>query len=160
MPEPLRELLLASYADMGEAMVVRSVLEARGVTCRIGDLANLPTHVFGIAGGLRRSVGLYVLETDVERASAVLASGMSENEVDEEALAAAAMAAAPEGAEVDEAAEADEAAPSDEAEQELMAAPLESAPPAVQPTHSPWLARAIFAFVVAFVALLVSRACG
>lgn len=98
MPDDLGERLLASYAGMSEAMVVQSVLEAGGVPCRVADLAHVPDHVFGVAGGLGRSVGVWVLEADVERATALLATlAATDGGVDEEALAAEALAAAPPG---------------------------------------------------------------
>jgi hypothetical protein len=96
MADDLGELLLASFADMGEAMVVQNVLEAGGMPCRIGDLANVPRHVFGIAGALGRPVGLWVLEANAERARALLADMKSgTGGIDEEALAAEALGAAP-----------------------------------------------------------------
>jgi hypothetical protein len=100
MADEMRERLLASYGDMGEAMVVQTVLEAGGVPCRIADLADLPRHMFGILGAMDRSVGLWVLEADVERATALLGTmETTESGVDEEALAAEALtAAAPAGA--------------------------------------------------------------
>ena len=92
--DDLRERLLASYADLGEAMVIQNVLEAEGIASRVEDLGHVPDHVFGIAGALKRSVGLYVLEVDVDRAGALLATlGAPENAVDEEALRAQAEAA-------------------------------------------------------------------
>ncbi|MBI5069973.1 MAG: DUF2007 domain-containing protein [Deltaproteobacteria bacterium] len=94
MGDDLRERLLASYADMGQAMVVQSVLEIEGIACRIADLGELPSHTFGMAGGLHRSVGLWVLEPEAERARSLLAElGSAEGAVDEEALAAEALAA-------------------------------------------------------------------
>ena len=92
MAEDLRDCLLASYADMGEAMVAQNVLEVGGVSCRIGDLAHIPSHLFGMAGGLGRSVGLWVLDIDVERASSLLATGMVG--IDEAALISEALATA------------------------------------------------------------------
>src|SRR5512140_1405323 len=92
MGDPLRERLLASYADLGEALVVQNVLETEGIPCRVGDLANLPAHVLGIAGGMRRSVGLWVLESDAERATALLAELGAPEAIDDEALAAEALA--------------------------------------------------------------------
>jgi hypothetical protein len=96
----LRERLLASYADLGEAMVIQNVLEAGGVPCRVADLAQVPSHLFGIAGALGRSVGLWVLEADVDRATSLLATmATAGSGVDEEALEREALAAAPVGAE-------------------------------------------------------------
>jgi hypothetical protein len=95
MADDLRERLLASYADLGQAMVIQNVLETEGIPCRVGDLADLPAHVLGIAGGMRRSVGLWVLEADVERATTLLATLGAPEAIDEEALAAEALAAAP-----------------------------------------------------------------
>ena len=96
----LGELLLASFADMGEAMVVQNVLEAGEVPCRVADLANLPRHVFGIAGAAGRPVGIWILEVDAERARALLADmDTSATGVDEEALAAEALGVAKAGAE-------------------------------------------------------------
>lgn len=95
MGDDLRERLLASYADLGEALVIQNVLETEGIPCRVGDLANLPAHVLGIAGGMRRAVGLWVLESDAERATALLAELGAPDAVDEEALAVEALAAGP-----------------------------------------------------------------
>ncbi len=94
MAHALRECLLASYADAGEAMVIQTVLEANGVPCRVGDLANVPSHLFGIGGAAGRSLGLWVLEADAERATSLLATLGAPESVDEEALAAEATAAA------------------------------------------------------------------
>ncbi len=74
MADPARERLLASYGDLGEAMVAENVLHAGGVACRVGDLAGLPSHLLGSLGGLNRSVGIWVLEADVARAHSVLAT--------------------------------------------------------------------------------------
>jgi hypothetical protein len=94
-PDGLGELMLASFADMGEAMVVQNVLEAGGVPCRIADLANLPRHVFGIAGAAGRPVGIWILEVDAERARALLADlDTGATGVDEDALAAEALGGA------------------------------------------------------------------
>jgi hypothetical protein len=130
---------------MGEAMVAQSVLEAGGVPCRIGDLASIPSHLYGIAGGMGRSVGLWVLEIDVERASSLLASGGDGSHVDEAALAAEAMAAAPpaEG----------------QAEEDPVVAMEENAPPPIAPTHPPWAGRALLILLIAGVALVASRGC-
>jgi putative signal transducing protein len=142
MAEELRERLLASYAGMGEAMVVQNVLEAGGVPCRLADLEQLPSHMLGMAGGLGRSVGLWVLEADVERATALLgtlaATGAG---VDEEALEAEALAAAPAGGATREAARA-------------------AGPRAVRAARAPWIARAAIALAVAAAVLLASRGCG
>lgn len=96
MADDLGERLLASYADLGEAMVIQNVLETEGIPCRIADLAQLPSHVFGMGGTLGRSVGLWVLEVDAERAVSLLAAlGAPETAVNEEALTAEALAAGP-----------------------------------------------------------------
>ncbi len=96
MADPVRERLLASYGDLGEAMVAENVLHAGGVACRTGDLAGLPSHLLGSLGGINRSVGIWVLETDVERAVTLLAEmEAAGSAVDEDALAAEALAAAP-----------------------------------------------------------------
>jgi Putative prokaryotic signal transducing protein len=156
VPEHLRECLLASYAHMGEAMIAQNVLEAAGVPCRVGDLANIPSHLFGIAGAMGRSVGLWVLEIDLERATKLLESGVTEN-VDEDALAAEAMAAAPPEEDDAEGDEEMRRAPEPSLDEAVIAA-MERAPPAIHPTHSPWLALAIFAVVVV-VAALAYRGC-
>jgi hypothetical protein len=99
MADPDLERLLASYGDLGEAMVAENVLRSGGVPCRVGDLAGLPSHLLGSLGGINRSVGIWVLETDVQRAVALLADMEAVGTaLDEEALAAEAMAAVPPGA--------------------------------------------------------------
>ncbi len=146
MPDDLRERLLATYAGMGEAMVVQNVLEAGGVPCRVADLENIPSHVFGLAGALGRSVGLWVLEADVERACSLLATlGTADSGVDEEALAAEALAAAAPG--------------SDAPDDERVVAPVRARPAPARAGHSPWLVRATFAFLVVVAAWLAFRAC-
>jgi hypothetical protein len=100
MTDDARDRLLASYAEMGEAMVIQNVLESEGIACRVGDLDNLPAHTFGILGWTGRSVGIWVAERDVERAKGLLVTlGSPETGVDEEALAAEALRAAPDGPE-------------------------------------------------------------
>lgn len=96
MPDDLREQLLASYPDVGPAMVAQSVLESGGVPCRIYDLAGLPQQVFGMMGAHARPVGLWVLNVNAERAAAMLAEAGAEGAVvDENELAAEALAASP-----------------------------------------------------------------
>lgn len=96
MPDDLREQLLASYPDVGPAMIAQSVLESGGVPCRIYDLAGLPPQVFGMMGAHARPVGLWVLDVNAERAAAMLAAAGADGAVvDEDALAAEALAAAP-----------------------------------------------------------------
>lgn len=146
MADGLRERLLASYADMGEAMVVQNVLQAGGVPCRLADLGHIPSHMFGMAGALGRSIGLWVLEVDAERATSLLATlGATGGGVDEEALAAEALAAAPPGGE--------------EPEEEQLVAPARERPTAIGAARPPWLVRAMFALVVVVAALLVLRSC-
>ncbi len=154
MRADLGERLLASYADLGEAMVAKSFLEAQGIPCRTDDLANLASHALGIAGSLGRSVGLWVLEADVERAVSLLAGATSENLVDEDALAAEAIAAGEEGETEGRARDSEKELQADEA---IVGAP--GGPLPIAPAHSPWFARAVFASVVAIIALLVSRGC-
>lgn len=145
MADDLRERLLASYADLGEAMVIQNVLEASGVPCRVADLGHIPAHMFGIAGALGRSVGIWVLEADVERAASLLATmGASESGVDEEALAAEAMAAP--------------APSSDEPAAEQVIAPARARPPLAREAH-PRRSAAIFVLLSVVAALLASRAC-
>jgi hypothetical protein len=88
-----RERLLSTYGDMGAAMAVQSVLEAEGIPCRVGDLEGIPDHMRGMLGGLNRSVGVWVLESDVERAVELLGSAEQGGAPSEEALAAEALAA-------------------------------------------------------------------
>lgn len=144
MADGLRERLLASYAHMGEAMVIQNVLEAGGVPCRVADLGHVPSHMFGIAGALGRSVGLWVLEVDVERATSLLATlATTDGGVDEETLAAEALAAAVPG--------------SREREAQPAVAPVR--PARASAARSPWFVRATFVLVAALVALLASRGC-
>jgi len=146
MADRIREHLLASCADTGEAMVLKSVLEANGVLCRIGDLAGVPAHLFGIAGAAGRSVGVWVLEGDVERATSLLATlGTPESGVDEEALAAEAIAAA--------------APPSAEAEPEPVIARARPSPPVAGARPSGRLGRSILASLMVLAALLAWRGC-
>jgi Putative prokaryotic signal transducing protein len=146
MADDLRERLLASYAHTGEAMVIQNVLEAGGVPCRVADLEHIPTHVLGMAGGLGRSVGLWVLEMDVERATSLLAAlRTTDGGVDEEALAAEALAAAPPGRVGPEAQQA--------------VAPARRHPSRDSAAHFPWFVRATVAVVVALAALLALRGC-
>jgi hypothetical protein len=142
MGDDVRERLLASYGDMGQAMVAQSVLESGGVPCRVGDLAGLPGHLMGSLGGINRSVGVWVLEPDVERATAMLAATeTADGGVDEEALAAA----APGGA-----VREDEGAP--------MAAPGGAL--AARAPGAPPVARVTFLLAVAVAAaLLAARGC-
>jgi hypothetical protein len=95
MTAPLRECLLASYSSAAEAMLVQNVLEVGGVPCRVGDLANLPSFMFGILGPMGRSIGVWVLEVNVVPARALLAEMRSPaSSLDEAAVAEEAMAAA------------------------------------------------------------------
>jgi hypothetical protein len=99
MTDPLRECLLASYSSAAEAMLVQNVLEAGGVPCRVGDLANLPSFMFGVLGPMGRSVGVWVLEANAERARALrLEMGSPASSLDEAAVAEEAMAAGLPGA--------------------------------------------------------------
>jgi hypothetical protein len=145
MPDDLRERMLASYADLGEAMVVQNVLETGGVPCRVADLGNLPSHVVGMPGGMNRSMGLWVLEADVDRARELLATlGSTEHGVDEEALAAEALAAvAPEGHESGR----------------LAPEPARGRPLAAERRPAPWLGRAVFALFVAMALAWLARGC-
>jgi hypothetical protein len=77
MNDRLRETLLVSCADLGEALVVQSFLQAAGIPCRLGvdDRAPVPCDVTGNDGPLApRPVGMWVLEADVARAHSVLAT--------------------------------------------------------------------------------------
>lgn len=77
MNDRLRETLLVSCADLGEALVVQSFLHAAGIPCRLGvdDRAPVPCDVAGNDGPLApRPVGIWVLEADVARAHSVLAT--------------------------------------------------------------------------------------
>jgi hypothetical protein len=152
MSDDLRERLLASYADVGEAMVIQSLLEAEGIACRVADLAQIPSHMLGIAGSLNRSVGLYVLESDVERATSLLATlAAPENAVDEEALAAEAEAAAIPAQEA-------AAPPSSEPPGERDTPTTRSRPRSVSAMSS--IPRAVVAVLVTLAVLLVVRGCG
>jgi hypothetical protein len=106
MDENLNQKLLASFGDMGEALVAQSILEAGGVPCRVGDLAGLPKDLYGMIGSLGRIAGIWVLAVDVERATALLAEMRESGPIDDAALAAEAMAA---GRESDAAARAEHA---------------------------------------------------
>lgn len=144
MGDDLRERLLASYPDMGQAMVVQNVLESEGIACRIADLGELPSHAFGMAGGLRRSVGLWVLELEAERARSLLAElDSADGAVDEEALAAEALAAPP-------AERRAEAEPERPRGRRLTA----------ERVVSPWLGSTVVVVLVVLAALAVVRGCG
>jgi hypothetical protein len=139
MADDLRERLLASFGDMGEAMVAQNVLDSAGVPCRVADLAGLPSHMMGTLGGINRSVGIWVLEPDVERAVAMLAApGASGSGVDEEALTAEALAAAP----------------PDEPAQEPFASPSQRA---AEARHAPGIGRVALVVVVSTVAVLLAQ---
>lgn len=98
MADDHRDCLLASYADMGEAMVIQNVLETEGIRCRMLDLDNVPPHLFGMPGAAGRSVGLWVSGADVDRARSLLTTlGSTETTVDAAALEAEALAAIEEG---------------------------------------------------------------
>ena len=71
-----------------------------------------------------------------------------------EAMAAEAMAAGEEGETEGRARNAEEELQADEAVVGASGGPLP-----IAPAHSPWFARAVFASVVAIIALLVSRGC-
>jgi len=144
MTPTAREVLLASYADQGEAMVVQNVLETAGVPCRVGDLAHVPAHMFGIAGAMGRSVGIWVGEADVERARAVLDEmGGVEHGVDPHALEAEALAAGQHAVEGEDA--ADEPTPGERA-----AGAVTSRAPA-------WVAFTVVLLVAALLALALAR---
>ncbi len=146
MSDGTRERLLASYGDMGHAMVVQNALESGGVPCRVGDLAGVPNHMLGMFGMAGRSIGVWVLEADAEQAAALLATlEGGDGGLDEDALAAEAMAAAPEPSHP--------GAPS--ADQGTAARTARSA----RPTRAPWLGPAALAVLVVTV-LLTTRACG
>jgi Putative prokaryotic signal transducing protein len=133
--DDVRERLLASYAHMGEAMVVQNVLQAGGVPCRIADLEQIPTHVLGMAGALGRSVGLWVLEMDVERATSLLSTmAATDAAVDEEALAAEALSA-------------------------TAPAPARVRPARTSVAPSPWFVRPMVVLVAGMAALLAWRGC-
>ncbi|HEU4384723.1 MAG TPA: DUF2007 domain-containing protein [Anaeromyxobacteraceae bacterium] len=144
MADRLREHLLATFADRGAAMVIESVLEANGVPCRVGDVAGIPAHMLGIAGAAGRSVGVWVLEQDAERATSLLATMEAPGSgVDEEALAAEAMAAPP---------------PHDTPEPGQVVAPARASPPVGRAGRSPW-PRAVFASLAVLAALAAWRGC-
>lgn len=146
MADDLRERLLTTYAHMGEAMVVQNVLQAGGVPCRVADLAHVPSHMLGVAGAMGRSVGLWVLEVDVERATSLLAAlATTEARVDEDALAAEALGAAGPGSEGRGSARA--------------IAPARLRPVPARAARSPWLVRVATALAVAGAALLAVRGC-
>jgi hypothetical protein len=130
------ERMLASYPDMNPALVAQNLLESEGIPCRVSDLANLPQYVLGLAGGLSRPVGLWVLEDDADRASALLATLASDGPVDEEALTAAALA---------------EAHP--DAESAATELPGRQDPPQL-------FGRAAVVVIAVAVAVLLARACG
>lgn len=145
MADDLRERLLASYAETGEAMVVQNVLETEGIPCRVADLAQLPRHVFGMAGALGRSVGVWVLEVDAERAKELLATlGTAEAGVDEEALVAEALAAA---------------SSSPEEEPARAGPPARARPLTAGSAASPWLSRAVGIGFAVLAIVLISRGC-
>ncbi|HET9599685.1 MAG TPA: DUF2007 domain-containing protein [Anaeromyxobacteraceae bacterium] len=145
----MRETLLASYADLGEAMVIENVLEAEGIPCRVADLAQLPAHTLGIGGRYGRSVGLWVLEADLERARSVLATlGAPEHAVDEEALAAAAEAATP------------GEPPEPEAPPHAPEPPQARRPAGAVVSRSPAAAIAAVVVVASALVLVLSRGCG
>lgn len=143
VPDPLRERMLASYAELGEAMVHQNVLEAEGIPCRVADLARFHDHMLGVAGGLGRSVGLWVLEADAERAASILATlGSGEGAVDEEALATEAMAAGSTARTPDE--------------PPVREGP---APPGARASGPGWIGGAALATIAIALAVLVSRGC-
>lgn len=149
MLEPSRDRLLASYADMGEAMVVQNVLQTGGVTSRLADLAQVPSHMFGIAGALNRSVGLWVREDDVERACALLATMQEAGAgLDEDELTAEALAAAPSTA---------EAHPEPEP---VVVTERHAVPATARETRSPLLGRVLLVSGLALAALLAFQRCG
>ncbi len=146
MADRRRERLLATCADRGEAMVIESVLEANGVICRVGDLAGVPAHMFGIAGAAGRSVGVWVLETEVERATLLLATlGTPGSGMDEEALAAEAVSAAAPLA----------GAP----ETEQVVEPVRASPSAAAAAPSRWSGLAILVPILVLAAVLAWRGC-
>jgi len=149
MSDSSRDRLLASYGDMGEAMVVQNVLQAGGVSCRLVDLAQVPSHMFGIAGGLNRSVGLWVREDDVERASALLASLQKAGaDLDEDELTAEALAAAP------------SAADADTEPEQVVVAERHAVPATAREPRSPLLGRMLLVSGLALAALLAFQRCG
>jgi hypothetical protein len=142
VPDDLREQLLASYADFGEAMVTQNLLEAEGIPCRVADLSGVPDSVLGIAGRFHRSYGLYVLDVDAERACTLLATlSATENALSDEALAAEAAASA---------------SPSQEYE-ERGRAPVRSQAHPARAARPLW--GALLAAIAVIAALLVVRAC-
>jgi hypothetical protein len=100
MDARLNKKLLATFADASEALAAQSLLEEGGVPCQVGDLAQLPSQMFGL-GTLGRSVGIWVLAADFEGASALLAELRESPGVDEASLAAEALAAHAGAAEVE-----------------------------------------------------------
>ncbi len=91
---PFDQKLLASFANISAAKVAQGMLEAAGIPCRVDDLAEIPSHLFGPLGSVGRSAGIWVLEVDLERAAAVMVEMRETADVvDEAALAAEAMAA-------------------------------------------------------------------
>jgi hypothetical protein len=147
MADASRDRLLASYADMGEAMVIQNLLEAEGIRCRIMDLDNVPAHLFGILGPISRSVGVWVAEPELERAVSLLSTlGAVETRIDEEALAAEALAAAP--------------ARASDGERRPLPAPERGRTRSAAEARAPWRGAATVAVLVAGAALLLARGCG
>lgn len=98
MDQGLNKQLIASFANTTEALAAQAALEAEGIPCELGDLAQLPSpYLFGGMGALGRSAGIWVLQVDAERAAAVIAELRESGAVDEAALAAEAMAGAEPG---------------------------------------------------------------
>lgn len=94
MDPELDQKLLASFADLAEAQVARSVLEAAGIPCRVDDLGQLPGVMLSELGSLGRSAGIWVLAGDLERAAAAIAEFRGAGSVDDAELEAQAMAEA------------------------------------------------------------------
>jgi len=100
MDPRLDKHLIASFADTTEALAAQTALEAEGIPCEVGDLAQVPSpYLIGGLGALGRSVGIWVLQVDAERARAVIAELRESDAVDEGALAAEALAGVAPGGE-------------------------------------------------------------
>ncbi len=93
MTEELEDKLVASFDDVSEAELARSVLEGEGIGCRVGALGHVP-HVMGEFGVLGSRAGVWVPAAELERARAVLADLQAATDrVDPAALADEAVAA-------------------------------------------------------------------
>ena len=65
MDRGLDKQLIASFANTTEALAAQAALEAEGIPCEVGDLAQLPSpYLFGGLGSLGRSAGIWVLQVE------------------------------------------------------------------------------------------------